>query len=108
EAQRPARRLGARARDGRRRRAHRPAARPVPGRAHRRAGLPRRGTRRSARALKDEAAARAPGARIVSPNEADAELAVSFLRENGIEAQAGASLVQVAATLDEACGCLVI
>ena len=47
-------------------------------------------------------------AHIVSPNEADAELALSFLRENGIEAHASPSLLQVAQGLDESCGCLVI
>jgi signal transduction histidine kinase len=51
---------------------------------------------------------RAPAARIVSPNEADCELALSFLRENGVEARASASLLQAAQALDEACGCLVI
>jgi len=51
---------------------------------------------------------RAPIAQVVSPNEADRELALAFLRENGIDAQACASLVHAARALDEATGCLVI
>ena len=51
---------------------------------------------------------RAPAACGVSPNDVDAALAVSFLRENGIEAHAHASLLQAAQTLDESTGCLVI
>jgi len=51
---------------------------------------------------------RAPAARIVSPNTADTELALSFLRENGVEAFASGSLLQAAQALDESTGCLVI
>ena len=49
-----------------------------------------------------------PLARVVSPNEADAQLALSFLGENGIEADACASLLEAAQALDESTGCLVI
>jgi signal transduction histidine kinase len=56
----------------------------------------------------ERAQPRAPAARIVSPNESDAELALSFLRENGIEAYASASILEAAQALDEYCGCLVI
>ena len=56
----------------------------------------------------ERALRRAPVALIVSPNEADAEVALSFLRENGVEARASASLLQAAGALDESCGCLVI
>jgi signal transduction histidine kinase len=51
---------------------------------------------------------RPPAACIVSPNEADTELAVGFLRQHGIETRACASLLQAAQTLDDSTGCLVI
>jgi len=54
------------------------------------------------------AALRAPLARVVSPNEADAELALTFLAESGIEAHACGSLAEAARALDESTGCLVI
>jgi signal transduction histidine kinase len=44
----------------------------------------------------------------VSPNEADAQLALAFLGENGIEGHACASLLEAAQALDESTGCLVI
>jgi signal transduction histidine kinase len=53
-------------------------------------------------------AERPHSALVVSPNPADAELALVFLREHGIAAAACASLAQAAASLDEATGCLVI
>jgi signal transduction histidine kinase/CheY-like chemotaxis protein len=55
-----------------------------------------------------EAVARAAVARIVSPNPADAALALGFLRDNGIDAHASGSLREAAEALDEFCGCLVI
>jgi signal transduction histidine kinase len=58
--------------------------------------------------VKAEVAARAPLARIVSPNAVDTELAVGFLRENGVDAQASESLREAADALDESCGCLII
>jgi signal transduction histidine kinase/CheY-like chemotaxis protein len=51
---------------------------------------------------------RAAVARVVSPNEADALLAVSFLAENGVEAHASSSIAEAARVLDDSCGCLVI
>jgi signal transduction histidine kinase len=45
---------------------------------------------------------------VVSPNPADAELAVSFLGENGIAARAFPDLLQAAAALDESVGCLIL
>jgi len=45
---------------------------------------------------------------VVSPNPADAELALLFLREHGIGAEACASLARAAATLEEGIGCLVV
>jgi hypothetical protein len=45
---------------------------------------------------------------VVSPNEADARLAVSFLRENGIEAFALESLTQLTQRLDASIGCAVL
>jgi signal transduction histidine kinase len=56
----------------------------------------------------EPSAARAPRACVVSPNEVDANLAVSFLRENGVDALACESLLQAAQALDAATGCLVI
>ena len=49
-----------------------------------------------------------PIARVVSPNDADGQLALSILGENGIEAHACGSLLHAAGALDEATGCLVI
>jgi signal transduction histidine kinase len=51
---------------------------------------------------------RAPAARVVSPNEADALLALTFLRDNGVEAHASGSIAAAARELDDSCGCLVI
>jgi signal transduction histidine kinase/CheY-like chemotaxis protein len=51
---------------------------------------------------------RALGAGVVSPHASDAEHALEFLREHGIEAFACGSLAQAAGALDEATGCLVI
>ena len=45
---------------------------------------------------------------IVSPNPADASLAVDFLRQNGIEALAYASLAGLAGRLDADTGCVVV
>ena len=45
---------------------------------------------------------------VVSPNEADARLAVSFLRENSIEAFALESLTQLTQRLDASIGCAVL
>ena len=47
-------------------------------------------------------------ARVVSPNEADARLALAILGENGIEAHACGTLAELAQSLDESTGCLVI
>jgi len=47
-------------------------------------------------------------ARIVSPHAGDNELAIGFLRSNGVDARASSSLREAAAALDESCGCLVI
>ncbi|MBV9189449.1 MAG: hybrid sensor histidine kinase/response regulator [Betaproteobacteria bacterium] len=58
--------------------------------------------------MKAEALPRAPLARIVSSNAGDNELAISFLRSNGVDARADSSLREAAAALDESCGCLVI
>ena len=44
---------------------------------------------------------------IVSPNPTDAELAVGFLRDNGIEARALPSLLDLARVLDLSTGCIV-
>ena len=49
-----------------------------------------------------------PIARVVSPNEADAQLALAILGENGIEAHACSSVAEAARVLDESTGCLVI
>ncbi|HWI38408.1 MAG TPA: ATP-binding protein [Burkholderiales bacterium] len=51
---------------------------------------------------------RAPAARVVSPNEVDALLALTFLRDNGVEAHASGSIAAAARELDDSCGCLVI
>ena len=51
---------------------------------------------------------RALAARVVSPNETDAELALAILREHGIAARVSGSLLDAARSLDEATGCLVI
>ena len=56
----------------------------------------------------ERSARREPIARVVSPNEADAQLALAFLGENGIEGHACASLLEAAQALDESTGCLVI
>ena len=45
---------------------------------------------------------------VVSPNAADAELAVELLRQTGVEARALASLHQLAGVLDEGFGCLIL
>jgi signal transduction histidine kinase len=45
---------------------------------------------------------------IVSPNAADADLAVRFLQREAIEARAYANLRQLGAVLDESAGCLVL
>ena len=50
-----------------------------------------------------------PGvALLVSPNAVDAELAVGFLREQGIEARAFRGVLEVLPVLDETAGCLVL
>ena len=49
-----------------------------------------------------------PQACVVSPNPADAGLAVDFLADNGIRARAFASLPEFAAVLDERTGCLIL
>ena len=49
-----------------------------------------------------------PAACIVSPNPADARLAVEFLRENGIESRAYGSLSELAGVLDTGIGCVVV
>ena len=48
------------------------------------------------------------GVCVVSPNAADAELAVSFLEAHGTEARAFSGLRELAAVLDEGIGCLVL
>jgi len=58
--------------------------------------------------MKPDALPRAPLARIVSPHAGDNELAIGFLRSNGVDARASSSLREAAAALDESCGCLVI
>jgi signal transduction histidine kinase/CheY-like chemotaxis protein len=45
---------------------------------------------------------------IVSPNAADAELAVALLEETGVAARAFASVRELAGVLDEAIGCLIL
>jgi signal transduction histidine kinase len=49
-----------------------------------------------------------PAVRVVSPSEGDAELALGFLREQGLDGAGCATLMQAAALLDESTGCLVI
>ena len=46
-------------------------------------------------------------ASIVSPNAADAALAVELLAQNGIQARAFASLAELAQGLDDRTGCLI-
>ena len=45
---------------------------------------------------------------VVSPNAADAELAVSLLEQTGVEARAFASVRELAWVLDDAVGCLIL
>ena len=45
---------------------------------------------------------------VVSPNPADADLALEFLAQAGIEARAYASLLDIAQVLDERTGCLIL
>ena len=45
---------------------------------------------------------------VVSPNAADAELAVTFLGQTGVQARAFASLRELAWALDEGIGCLIL
>jgi signal transduction histidine kinase len=49
-----------------------------------------------------------PAACVVSPNPVDGELAVSLLRQNGIEALTVGSLLELAARLDAGIGCVVV
>jgi signal transduction histidine kinase len=49
-----------------------------------------------------------PAACVVSPNAVDAELAVGFLREDGVAARAFGSLREVASAIDERTGCVVV
>src|SRR5690606_23839680 len=111
EAQRPARGHGARDRHVFEGPVGRPAARRLPGRAHRRALVPRRpGRRRAARRiiLNARVSAADSAACVVSPNVADAALAVGFLADSGIQARAFGGLRELAHALDETTGCLVL
>ena len=57
---------------------------------------------------REQSALPEPIARVVSPNEGDAQLALAILAENGIEAHPCSSIAECARTLDESTGCLVI
>jgi signal transduction histidine kinase len=49
-----------------------------------------------------------PATAVVSPNRTDAQLAIGFLRKNGIEALGFGSLLELAASLDARIGCVVV